>query len=102
MWKKKTEKIDSLSKTERFLMEQQDKQWIELASIAIKTGRKKAKMQNKNTVSLDLLSKTKRLFMEQQGKAMDRTIQYRHYYHFNRQENKTEKMTKMLKNIYRG
>ena len=51
-------------------------------------GRKKAKMRNKNTVSLYSLSKTERLFIEQQGKAMDRTSQYCHYYHCNRQENK--------------
>ena len=47
------------------------------------------KTQNKNTVCLDSLSKTEWLFMEQQGKAMDKTSQYRHYYHSNRQENNT-------------
>ena len=45
-------------------------------------------MWNKNTVSLDSLSKAEQLFMEQQGKAMDRTSQDRHYYHFSKQENK--------------
>ena len=57
------------------------------------------KIQNTNTVSLYSLSKSERLFIEHQGKAMDRTIQYCHYYHCNRQENKDREDDKDAKGL---
>ena len=81
MRKTKVEEMDSLAETDRLVMKQQGKQWIQLASIAIiivvagreddEEGSKKAKMRKKQAVKIDSLSKKDGLFMEQQGKTIN-------------------------------